>query len=99
MWCTCSPTNRIGWLARIYAFVLRDGELHGGCPSLPYQYNAQAIEFLCDDFGAQVGGVSVSIHGLLKVGLSAEVECAVMQQAILSKVAGNFNPSDLNRCD
>lgn len=63
--------------------------------SLPYQYNAQAIEYLCDDFGAQVGGVSVSIHGLLKVGLSLEVECAVMQQAILSKVAGNFNPSDL----
>jgi Zn-dependent protease with chaperone function len=63
--------------------------------SLPYRYNAQAIEYLCDDFGAQVGGVAVSIHGLLKVGLSLEVECAVMQQAILSKVAGNFNPSDL----
>ena len=63
--------------------------------SLPYSRNATAIEFLCDDFGAQVSGVFPSIHGLLKLGLSAEVECVVMQKAILSKVAGNFNPSEL----
>jgi Zn-dependent protease with chaperone function len=63
--------------------------------SLPYARNATAIEFLCDDFGAQVGGVFASIHGLLKLGLSSEVECVVMQQAILSKVAGNLNPTEL----
>ena len=63
--------------------------------SLPYARNATAIEFLCDDFGAQVGGVIPSIQGLLKLGLASEVECAVMQQAILSKVAGNFNLSEL----
>ena len=63
--------------------------------SLPYARNATAIEFLCDDFGAQVGGVIPSIQGLLKMGLASEVECAVIQQAILSKVAGNFNPSEL----
>ena len=63
--------------------------------SLPYARNATAIEFLCDDFGAQVGGVLASIHGLLKLGLSSEVECVVLQQAVLSKVAGNFNPSEL----
>ena len=63
--------------------------------SLPYSRNATAIEFLCDDFGAQVGGVIPSIQGLLKLGLASEVECVVMQQAILSKVAGNFNPSEL----
>ncbi len=63
--------------------------------SLPYARNATAIEFLCDDFGAQVGGVFPSIQGLLKIGLAAELECVVMQQAILSKVAGNFNPSEL----
>ncbi len=63
--------------------------------SLPYARNATAIEFLCDDFGAQVGGVFSSIHGLLKLGLSFEVECVVMQKAIQSKVAGNFNPSEL----
>ena len=63
--------------------------------SLPYSRNATAIEFLCDDLGAQVAGVFPSIHGLLKLGLSSEVECVVMQKAILSKVAGNFNPSEL----
>ena len=63
--------------------------------SLPYARNATAIEFLCDDFGAQVGGVFASIQGLLKLGLSSEVECVVMQQAILSKVAGNLNPTEL----
>ncbi len=63
--------------------------------SLPYSRNATAIEFLCDDFGAQVSGVFPSIHGLLKLGLSSEVECVVIQKAILSKVAGNFNPSEL----
>lgn len=63
--------------------------------SLPYSRNATAIEFLCDDFGAQVTGVIPSIQGLLKLGLSSEVECVIMQKAILSKVAGNFNPSEL----
>ena len=63
--------------------------------SLPYTRNATAIEFLCDDFGAQVGGVFASIQGLLKLGLSSEVECVVMQQAVLSKVAGNLNPTEL----
>ncbi|MDZ4848305.1 MAG: M48 family metalloprotease [Pirellulaceae bacterium] len=63
--------------------------------SLPHAKNSQAIEFLCDDFGAHVGGVLPSIHGLLKLGLDAELECVVMQQAVLSKLAGNFNPSEL----
>ena len=63
--------------------------------ALPYSRNATAIEYLCDDFGAQVGGVFASIHGLLKLGTSSEVECVVMQQAVLSKVAGNLNPTEL----
>lgn len=63
--------------------------------ALPHSLNSQAIEYLCDDYGAQVGGVIASIHGLLKLGMDAEVQCAVMQQAILSKVAGNLNPSEL----
>jgi len=63
--------------------------------SLPHARNSQTIEYLCDDLGAQVGGVITSIHGLLKIGLDAEVECVVLQQAILSKVAGNFSPSEL----
>lgn len=62
---------------------------------LPHARNAHAIEYLCDDFGAQVGGVMPSINGLLKLGQSAEIECAVLQQAILSKIAGNFNPMEL----
>jgi len=63
--------------------------------TIPHARYSQTIEYLCDDFGAQVGGVFSSIHGLLKLGLASEVECVVMHQAILSKVAGNFNPSDL----
>ena len=78
-----------------YAILMGVPWLSWWLSSLPYTRNATAIEFLCDDFGAQVGGVFPSIHGLLKLGQSAEVECVVMQQAILSKVAGNFNPSEL----
>lgn len=63
--------------------------------SLPYSRNAAAIEYLCDDFGAQVSGVFASIQGLLKIGLSSELECLVMHKAILSEVAGQFNPSEL----
>ncbi len=63
--------------------------------TLPYRKNATAIEYLCDDFGAQVGGVFPSIQGLLKMGLAAELECLVIQSVILSKVASNLNPSEL----
>jgi len=62
---------------------------------LPYRRNATAIEYLCDDFGAQVGGVFPSIQGLLKIGLASELECLVIQQVILSKMSSDLNPSEL----
>jgi len=63
--------------------------------SLPYAYNATAIEYLCDDFGAQVGGVIPSVNGLMKLGAEAELQSVVIQQATMSKVAGNLNASEL----
>lgn len=63
--------------------------------TLPYSRNAMAIEYLCDDFGAQVGGVFPSIQGLLKLGLAGELECYVMQSIILSRAASGLTPSEL----
>jgi len=63
--------------------------------SLPYAYNATAIEYLCDDFGAQAGGVIPSVNGLMKLGAEAELQSVVIQQATMSKVAGNLNASEL----
>ena len=63
--------------------------------TLPYNRNATAIEYLCDDFGAQVGGVFPSIQGLLKIGLGSELECFVMQNVILSNAGSQLNPTEL----
>jgi len=88
--------QRIGWDGYAgYLLLMGVTGVAWWLSSLPYTRNATAIEFLCDDFGAQAAGVFPSIHGLLKLGLSSEVECVVMQKAILSKVAGNFSPSEL----
>jgi len=62
---------------------------------LPYAKNATAIEYLCDDFGAQVGGIIPSINGLMKLGAEAELQSIVMQQAVMSKAAGNLDTTDL----
>ena len=63
--------------------------------TLPYNKNATAIEYLCDDFGAQVNGVFPSIQGLLKIGIASELECFVMQNIILSNAASQLNPTEL----
>jgi Zn-dependent protease with chaperone function len=62
---------------------------------LPYAYNATAIEYLCDDFGAQVNGIIPSVNGLMKIGAEAELQTIVIQQATMSKAAGNLNASEL----
>jgi len=62
---------------------------------LPYAYNATAIEYLCDDLGAHVNGIIPSVNGLMKMGAEAELQMIVMQQATMSKVAGNLNASEL----
>lgn len=49
--------------------------------SIPYARYSWPIEYLCDDFGAQVNGVVTSITGLLKLGADAEWTMAVMLQA------------------
>lgn len=49
--------------------------------SIPYARYSWPIEYLCDDFGAQVNGVVTSITGLLKLGADAEWMMAVMLKA------------------
>ncbi len=57
--------------------------------------NALSIEYLCDDFGAQVHGINVSIHGLLKLGADSELQLAIRQQELLSRRHGNLNARDV----
>lgn len=52
--------------------------------TLPHARHSQTIEYLCDDLGAQVNGVEVSINGLLKLGAEAESHLEIQHQALLS---------------
>ncbi|MCA9127152.1 MAG: M48 family metalloprotease [Planctomycetales bacterium] len=54
--------------------------------------HGQTIEYLCDDLGAQVHGVHVSINGLLKLGVDAETMLEIRHQTLLSKQKGNLSP-------
>ena len=82
-----------GWTA--YTVVSIVPSIVWWISGLPYAANAKAIEFLCDDFGAQVGGIISSINGLMKLGAEAELQSIVMQQAVMSKAAGNLDPTEL----
>lgn len=73
-----------------------------GCSSAAWYFtgylharNGEAIEYLCDDLGAQVNGVVTSINGLLKVGADAELQLAVHQQELRSRRYGNLNARDI----
>jgi Zn-dependent protease with chaperone function len=57
--------------------------------------NGEAIEYLCDDYGAQVCGVATSINGLLKVGADSELQAAIHQQELLNPRHGNLNVRDV----
>ena len=57
--------------------------------------NAMSIEYLCDDFGAQVHGVVVSINGLLKLGADSEMQLAIQQQELSSRRHGNLDARDV----
>ncbi|MBA4030649.1 MAG: hypothetical protein C0478_07120 [Planctomyces sp.] len=48
----------------------------------PHRRLSQTIEYLCDDLGAHVHGVNVSINGLLKVGADAELQYAILHFAL-----------------
>lgn len=63
--------------------------------AIPFANNAMAIEYLCDDFGAQVHGVATSIAGLMKMGVEAEILTAVQQQAVFSANRGNLNAREI----
>ena len=57
--------------------------------------NAMAIEYLCDDYGAQVHGVVVSINGLLAIGADSEMQLAIQQQELSLKRYANLNARDV----
>jgi len=57
--------------------------------------HGQTIEYLCDDLGAQVHGIEVSINGLMKLGADAELQQAVMQQAMQSGHYENLSPAEI----
>ena len=63
--------------------------------SLPHARNIRAIEFLCDDFGAQVNGVVVSINSLLKLGADAELQLAILHKTVLANKDSRLNASEL----
>ncbi len=56
----------------------------------------QSIEFLCDDLGAHVNGVAVSISGLMKLGAEWELLTAIQQQAAFSSQRGNLTAQELS---
>ena len=57
--------------------------------------NDMAIEYLCDDMGAQVHGIHVSVNGLLKLGADSEMQLAIQQQELLSRRHPNLNARDV----
>ena len=57
--------------------------------------HSMAIEYLCDDFGAQVRGVTTSITELMKIGVEVEVLTAVQQQALLSASRGKLSTLEI----
>ena len=63
--------------------------------AIPFARHAMAIEYLCDDLGAQVHGVATSISGLMKLGAETEVRTAVQQQAVFSANRGNLNAREI----
>ncbi len=63
--------------------------------AIPFARHAMAIEYLCDDLGAQVHGVATSVSGLMKLGAEAEIRTAVQQQAVFSANRGNLNAREI----
>ncbi len=63
--------------------------------TIPQVRNAWTIEYLCDDLGAQVHGVEVSVAGLMKLGAEAEVLTAIQQQAAFSAHSGKLNAFEI----
>jgi Zn-dependent protease with chaperone function len=61
----------------------------------PNAIHSQSIEYLCDDTGAMAAGAIPSITASLKIGVAHEIQCAVLQQIILSKLGGNLDPTQL----
>ena len=73
-----------------------------GCASLfwklahlPMARHGMTIEYLCDDLGAQVHGIHVSINGLLKIGAESEMQLAIEQEAILAGRSGALSAREI----
>ncbi|MGC3969685.1 MAG: M48 family metalloprotease [Pirellulales bacterium] len=55
----------------------------------------EAVEYLCDDLGAQVHGVVTSINGLLKLGADGEMQTAIYHQQLVHRKHDNINTADV----
>lgn len=73
-----------------------------GCATVAFYFTSrirvdqmQAIEYLCDDFGAHVNGIAVSINGLMKLGASAEIETAIFYEAVLSNQFAKLSAAEV----
>ncbi len=62
---------------------------------LPYTSHGRDIEYLCDDLGAQVNGVEVSINGLLKISAEMEVLTAIQYKALQASKDSNLNSHEV----
>lgn len=63
--------------------------------AVPVARHGQTIEYLCDDLGAHVHGVHVSISGLLRLGVDAELQTVVMQHALQSQHYDSLSTDDI----
>ncbi|RLS80712.1 MAG: hypothetical protein DWI02_05215 [Planctomycetota bacterium] len=57
--------------------------------------HVMAIEYLCDDLGAQVHGPLVSINSLLTMGVDQEIQLAIQQQELTSRRYGHLKVSEI----
>ncbi|QDV22100.1 Protease HtpX [Aureliella helgolandensis] len=58
---------------------------------LLWSKHGETIEYLCDDLGAHVHGVHVSINGLLKIGIDAETQMEIHHQALQATQHGSMS--------
>ena len=54
-----------------------------------------AIEYLCDELGAEMHGVVTSVNGLLKAGADSELQLALQQQELGNRRYGNLRAEEI----
>lgn len=57
--------------------------------------HGEAIEYLCDDYGAHVHGAAVAINGLLKITAEQEMHASIMLHELRLRRHPNLTPQDV----